>query len=93
MKTTNSSKLDYLLNRLQKLETAHLRQQDLAAMTRKTLLTISDIALLFSITSRTAYNWRKKNLIESVVISRIVYFHWPSVIKLMQLKMDNPELF
>lgn len=93
MKTTNATRLDRLLESFLKLESTQLTQQELTAMTKKELLTNGDFTLLFSITPRTAYNWRKRNLVEYVAISRRVYFHWASVMKLLKHKIENPGLF
>lgn len=92
MKTTNAKKLDQLLQVVLNMQPTNLTRKDLNEMKKKTLLTNSDFTLLFSISSRTAYNWREAEIIEFIRISRRVYYHWKSVEQLLLSRIENNKL-
>jgi len=91
MKITNTAKLDKLLEVALNIESASITRKELTELKKKPLLTNSDFTLLFSISSKTAYNWRKENLIGFIKISRRVYYRWQSVVDLLQSRMKNSK--
>jgi hypothetical protein len=89
MKTTNTKKLDQLLEAVLNLEKTGLTRKELTELKKKPLLTNSEFTVLFSISSKTSYNWRKDKIVEFIRISRRVYYRWQSVVELLQSQVSN----
>jgi hypothetical protein len=89
MKTTNTKKLDQLLEAVLNLEKTGLTRKELTELKKKPLLTNSEFTVLFSISSKTSYNWRKEKIVEFIRISRRVYYRWQSVVELLQSQVSN----
>lgn len=90
MRTTNTKKLDKLIDAVLNRETNDATRRELESMKKKSLLTNGDFITLFAITARTAYNWRKGRVIGFFKIYRKIYYRWSSVVTLLESKLDDP---
>ena len=85
METEFNVKLAKILERRMSYCT-HPVKAKILNLTKKILLTARDLALLFEVSERTIYNWRRKQVLASVQMGNRWYYTWNEVIDALENK-------
>lgn len=91
MKTNNAIRLDKVLEKLAEMNELELTRQELISLTKKPILTNSDLTILFHISRKTAWRWREKEVIRYIRISNRYYYRWDDVLLLLKHYLSDKK--
>jgi hypothetical protein len=91
MKTNNAIRLDKVLEKLSEMNELELTRKELINLTKRPILTNSDLTILFNISRKTAWRWRRNNTIPYITISNRYFYRWDDVLILLKQHLSKKK--